>query len=120
MLCTDCLINLFYFIKCYRFQLRCDANGYPTPTIRWFHDLGDILLEISDNTNRTSLFLKADDDTFGKNFSCQAANQYGISYKHFNVLLLEKPKKPTGVCISHVTNFDYHFDTVKVHKREPS
>ncbi|OWR50506.1 hypothetical protein KGM_201986 [Danaus plexippus plexippus] len=85
-------------------DLECVAEGYPTPTYRWFKEVGDILSEfpssdikLEDDGEKAILSITADESTFGQRYKCRASNKYGSAEKSFAVIKLEKPTRPTEI-----------------------
>ncbi|XP_063625636.1 limbic system-associated membrane protein-like [Cydia splendana] len=88
--------------------LRCEADGYPLPTYKWFvRNGGANAVQIAekeigsaDNGSASVLPVKVTEDSFDSQYICQASNQLGDVELEFHILESMMPKKPDEVEIN--------------------
>ncbi|CAH2232913.1 jg12416 [Pararge aegeria aegeria] len=92
-------------------DLVCSADAYPTPTYRWFKEVGDIFSEypkdvilIQNNGEDAVLTVTANSSTFGHRFRCRATNEYGEVDKVFTLISLEAPRKPDEIILDNANH----------------
>ncbi|XP_045769051.1 neural cell adhesion molecule 2-like [Maniola jurtina] len=97
-------------------DLVCAARAYPTPTYRWFKEVGDILSEyprdviaLRYNEEEAVITVTANSSTFGHKFRCRATNEYGEADKVFSLISLEPPRKPDEIELQHSNHEQLQF-----------
>ncbi|KAJ0175721.1 hypothetical protein K1T71_008880 [Dendrolimus kikuchii] len=99
-------------------NLTCSANGYPLPTYRWFIDNGNLveidqkLIVYSEEENQATWTITTDSTTFDEKFICRATNSYGQAEQVFNILKLEKPRRPDIIKVKEATDNEIKLNVI--------
>ncbi|XP_034827162.1 limbic system-associated membrane protein-like [Maniola hyperantus] len=97
-------------------DLVCAADAYPTPTYRWFKEVGDILseypkdvIELQNDGQEAVITIIANSSAFGHKYRCRATNEYGDVDKVFSLISLEPPRKPDEITLQHSNHEQLQF-----------